>query len=151
MTTQNKNNVRRLFDEAWSKGNMAVIDEVVAPNVVSHDPANPNLNDREALKQMIAMYRGAFNDLRMTIDEQIVEGDKVVTRWTARGTHSGPLMGVAPTHKKCTVTGMQIDHCSGGKITETWTNWDTAGLMQQLGVVPPMGTGTAARPARVHK
>jgi predicted ester cyclase len=70
---------------------------------------------------------------------KIVEGDKVVTRWTVRGTHRGELMGIPPSGKTITVTGIVIDHIVGGKIAETWTSHDTLGLLQQIGAVPAMG------------
>lgn len=84
------------------------------------------------------MYRTAFPDTCFTIEEMIAEGDTVVTRWTARGTHKGDLMGVLPTHKRVTVTGITINRITRGKIAESWDNWDTHGLMQQLGAVPAL-------------
>ena len=82
------------------------------------------------------MYRTAFPDMRITIEDQVAEGDKVVTRWTASGTHQGDLMGIDPTGRRATVTGITIDRISGGKVEETWTNFDAMGMMQQLGVIP---------------
>ena len=81
-------------------------------------------------------YRTAFPDLRLTIEAQVSEGDLVVTRWKASGTHQGELFGIAPTGKQATVTGISLTRVSGGKIAEDWTNWDTLGLLQQLGAVP---------------
>lgn len=137
----NKTLVRRLFEEAWNKGNASVADQLIATNYVNHDPvAPPELQKgQDGFKQSIAAYRSAFPDLRITIDDQAAEGDKVITRWTARGTQRGELFGVAPTGKMGTVTGITFSRVSGGKIMEDWTNWDTLGLMQQLGAVPQMG------------
>jgi steroid delta-isomerase-like uncharacterized protein len=138
-TEENKAMSRRSFEEAWNKGNLAVIDEVVAANYVGHDPAVPNLRGPAGMKQLIMMYRTAFPNIQFTIEDQAAEGDKVVTRWTARGSHQAELMGIAPTNKQATVTGIGIDRFVNGKIEESWSNWDTLGLLQQLGVVPTPG------------
>lgn len=137
MSEQNKAVTRRSLEEIWNKGNLTVADELIAPNHVAHDPANPNPGSGpEATKQQASMYRTAFPDLHITIEDQVAEGDQVVTRWTARGTHRGELMGIAPTGKQMTITGINISRIAGGKAQEDWTNWDTIGMMQQLGVVP---------------
>ena len=141
MSEENKAIARQGFEEAWSKGNLAVIAEIVGPNFVNHDPANPGVHGPEGFKQLVNMYRTAFPDTQFTIEDQMADGDKVVTRWTARGTHQAELMGVAPTNKQVTVTGISIDRIVGGKIEESWVNWDTLGMMQQLGVVPGPGQG----------
>jgi steroid delta-isomerase-like uncharacterized protein len=140
-TEENKAISRRSFEEAWNKGNLAVIDEVVAANYVGHDPAIPNLRGPAGMRQLITMYRTAFPDIQFTIEDQAAEGDKVVTRWTARGSHQAELMGIAPTNKQATVTGIGIDRFVNGKIEESWGNWDTLGMLQQLGVVPTPGQG----------
>jgi len=77
----------------------------------------------------------------MTIDDMVAEGDKVVYRWTLRGTHKGEFTGIAPTGKQVTLWGMVIDRILGGKIVETWIRYDTLGFMQQLGVIPPLRLG----------
>jgi steroid delta-isomerase-like uncharacterized protein len=82
------------------------------------------------------MFLAAFPDTEYTVEQQVDEGDYVVTRWTARGTQSGELMGIPPTGKTVEVTGIAIDRFSDGKIAESWGNWDTMGLLQQLGAVP---------------
>jgi predicted ester cyclase len=86
------------------------------------------------MRQFVQIYRGAFPDVRLTINDQIAEGDIVVTRWTATGTHNGELMGIAPTSKRATVTGVDIDRYQGGKVVEAWASYDMLGLLQQLGV-----------------
>ncbi len=141
MSAENEAAVRRALEEAWNKGNLAVLDEVTAANHVAHDPANPNPGrGPQGEKQLVAMYRAAFPDLQVAIDEMISAEDTVVTRWTARGTHKGDLMGIAPTGKQIAITGITIDRMAGGKAEESWSNWDTLGMMQQLGVVPQMAT-----------
>jgi steroid delta-isomerase-like uncharacterized protein len=131
---------RRIVEEAWSKGNLGIVDEVVSPSYVDHDPSAPApVRGLDGAKEQVKLYRTAFPDLTFTIDDMMVDGEKVLTRWTARGTHKGSLMGIPPTGKQATVTGMTIDRFSGGKIVEGWANWDTLGLLQQLGVIPKMG------------
>ena len=98
----------------------------------------------DGLKQFVQIYRGAFPDVRITINDQIAEGDKVVTRWTATGTHKGQLMGIAPTNKHATVTGVDIDRYQDGKVVEAWASYDMFGMLQQLGVVPALAAGTKA-------
>ena len=82
------------------------------------------------------MYRSAFPDVRLIIEEQVAEGDKVVTRWIAYGTHQGEMMGIAPTGNQVRVEGITISHIQRGKIVQEWELFDTLGLMQQLGAAP---------------
>ncbi|NIO68070.1 MAG: ester cyclase [Anaerolineae bacterium] len=133
---ENKAIFRRIVEEGFNKGNLAIVDELVATNHVNH---TDNVHGPEEYKQFITMYRTAFPDLHMTIEDQIAEGDKVVNRWTSRGTHKGDLMGIPPTGKQTTVTGMYVARIIGGKIVEEWGNFDALGMMQQIGVVPPPG------------
>jgi len=137
-TEDNKANARRFIEEVWNRGNLAVIDEITSPNYVDHDPAM-TVQGIEGLKQFVSMYLTAYPDTHFTIEDQIAEGDTVVTRWTAHGTHKGPLMGIPPTGKQVTVTGITIDRFANGKGVESWVNYDALGMMQQLGVVPSMG------------
>jgi steroid delta-isomerase-like uncharacterized protein len=88
---------------------------------------------------LVTVYRNAFPDVHFTIDEQIAEGDKVVTRWTGHGTHKGELAGIPATGKSATVTGMGVDRIVNGKIVESWGIFDQFGMMQQLGVIPAAG------------
>jgi steroid delta-isomerase-like uncharacterized protein len=135
---QNKAIVRRAFEEPW-KGNLDVVDELIATNYVGHDPANPEpLRGPEGVKEFVSVYRAAFPDARITVEQQLAEGDLVATRWSGRGTHEGELMGISPTGKQTTVTGLTISRLEGGKIVEEFQNWDTFGMMQQLGVVPEL-------------
>jgi predicted ester cyclase len=85
------------------------------------------------------MYRGAFPDGRTTVEAVIAEGDKVVHRWTFRGTHRGELMGIPLTDNQVTITGTTLDRVSGGKMEEEWNNFDQLGMLQQLGVAPAPG------------
>lgn len=138
----NKEIVRRLGVEPW-EGKLGVIDELVAPDYVGHDPAQPEMHGPEGIKQFITGYLAGFPDGRITIDGQLAEGDMVATRWTGRGTHQGELMGIPPTGKQVTVSGITISRVKNGKVVEEWSNWDTLGMLQQLGVVPAMAGAPA--------
>jgi steroid delta-isomerase-like uncharacterized protein len=141
MSAETKAIARRFLEEAFNSGNLGVVDELVAPEFVNHDAALPEPTvGIEAAKASINGYREAFPDLRLTIELQLAEGEFVTTRWSARGTHQGDLMGMAPTGKQATVTGITIDRIVDGRFVESWTNWDTLGLMQQLGVIPALAT-----------
>jgi len=136
---QNKALIRRWVEEGWNKGNLAVVDEVYAPNVVQHDPNSPlPVASSEALKMYVAGYRASFPDLAFSIDDLIAEGDRVLWRFTSRGTHLGPLGPIPATGKTGTVTGMVLFRFAGDKVAEVWVNLDLFGLLQQLGVVPAM-------------
>ena len=129
--------VRRELEEVYGAGNYEVADEIVAADYIGYDPAVPEpIRGPAGVKEAATGYRTAFPDLRVTIEAQVSEGDLVATRWKASGTHQGELFGIAATGKQATVTGTSITRVSGGKIAEDWTNWDTLGLLQQLGAVP---------------
>jgi predicted SnoaL-like aldol condensation-catalyzing enzyme len=133
---------RRWFEDLFNAGNLEVADEIIAPNHVNHDPTLPDIAPGpEGQKQIVNLYRGAFTNAHISVEEQLAEGDRVVTRWTSSGTHQGELMGVAPTGNQVTVTGITINRVSGGKIAESWTNYDALGMMQQIGAVPEPGQG----------
>jgi steroid delta-isomerase-like uncharacterized protein len=141
MSAENKALSRRLLEEAFNKGNLDVIDELLAEGFVNHDAALPGPQvGIDGAKASITGYRDAFPDLKITIEDQIAGGDGVATRWSASGTHQGELMGMPATGKQATVTGITIDRIVDGRIAESWTNWDTLGLMQQLGAVPALAT-----------
>jgi steroid delta-isomerase-like uncharacterized protein len=138
-TEENKAVSRRVIEDGFVKGNMALLDQVFAANHVNHD-APPGLpGGPEGIKQFVSIYRTAFPDLSATIDLQVAEGDRVVTRWTSTGTNKGSLMGMPPTGKRMTITGTTIDRFVSGKIGETWNTFDQVGMMQQLGVIPMPG------------
>jgi steroid delta-isomerase-like uncharacterized protein len=134
---ENKTISRRADEELFNRGNLDVADELFAPSFVYHDPASgEEWRGPESVKQYAAMLRAAFPDLHQTIEDQVAEGDKVAYRWTARGTHKGKLMGIAPIGNQVTFTGTSIARLADGKIEEIWENYDALGMMQQLGVIP---------------
>lgn len=134
---QNKAIVRKSFDELFSQGDLSVADDVFAADYVGHDPAMPQpIRGPAEFKRFVTMYRTAFPDLTLTVEDQLADGDRVVTRFTARGTNRGPLMGIPPTGRKVTITGISIDRMVDGKSAESWTNYDLLGMMQQMGILP---------------
>lgn len=136
MSEENKATTRRLMEEVWTKGNLSLVNELIAADGVMHDPQSPPVHGTEGYKQFVSMYRNAFPDLHLTINDLIAEGDKVVCRWTASGTQTGDLPDIPATGKQSTVTGIFISRLSAGKFVETWVNWDTLGMLQNLGIVP---------------
>jgi steroid delta-isomerase-like uncharacterized protein len=133
---ENKAAVRRIIEEAFNRGNLDVIDEFVDPGYVDHVGVSQELHGIEAFKQFVSVYRTGFPDIDITIEEQVAEGDVVVSRWSATGTHRGDLAGIPPTGKRVAVNGTAFEHFRDGKLVETWDQYDALGMMQQLGVVP---------------
>jgi steroid delta-isomerase-like uncharacterized protein len=145
MSDQNKNVVRRLFDELWNKGTLQVADEIIAPTYQHHDSSTPDLGKGpESEKKRVNLYRGAFHDFRLNIEDLYAEGETVVARWSCRGVHKGDLNGIAPTNKQFAITGMTICRFDHGKIVEGFVNWDALGLLRQLGIVPEPAKSMAA-------
>jgi predicted ester cyclase len=147
-TEDNKAIVRRLHEEFWNKGNVAAIDELIAPNMVVHYhypahipvPAEYHLS-LEEFKQSVSHFHVTFPDYHFTIELQVAQEDLVATRGTAQGTHTGEYRGltyksIPPTGKQVTWTFTSIDRIRDGKIVEEWSNGDDLGRLQQLGVVP---------------
>jgi steroid delta-isomerase-like uncharacterized protein len=135
---QNKALARRELQELWSEGNLAVADEIFAPNFVSHQHSRPDEQDVHgvaAYKAFVRQIHEAFPDLHYVLEDQIAEGDKVMTRNVATGTQKGSLMGIDPTNKRAQWAGISIDRIEQGKIVENWVSWDMMGMLQQLGVV----------------
>jgi steroid delta-isomerase-like uncharacterized protein len=136
-TEEHKALARRELEEIFvAEGNLEAAEEIYAPNYISHQPAgDEDIRGVEAIKQFAAGMREAFPDLEITIEDQIAEGDKVVTRFRTRGTHQGELWGMPPTGKEVEVTSVSTNRIEGGKIAEHWTSADRLGMMQQLGVI----------------
>ena len=136
-TEENKALVRRIIEEAWNKGNLAVIDELLSPAYIHHSLPPQMPHDREGYKQMVRMHHSAFPDFHLTIEDIVAEEDKVVLRFYWSGTHKGEFMGIAPTGKKVTVTAICMHRIESGKEVEQWAEANSMGLMQQLGIFPP--------------
>jgi steroid delta-isomerase-like uncharacterized protein len=135
MSEVNKAVVRRMIEEGMNKHNISVIAELYQ-NCVYRSPEMGELRG-EVYRQFVSSLLAAFPDLRLRVEDQLAEGDRVVTRWSFTGTHQGTFMGIAPTGKQVTVSGIVIDRIVSGKIVEEWVEWDSLRMMRQLGVVPP--------------
>lgn len=137
MSERNKMLEQRLMEEAYNLGDLAVVDELIARDYIGHSatPADET-HGPEGYKQFVVTLRKAFPDIQFTVEDQIAEGDKVVTRWTAHGTHQGEFQGLPPTGTHGAITGITIDRIANGKVVECWTNADDLGLMRLLGAIP---------------
>jgi len=144
MSEQNKNLIRRAVDEIWNRRNFAILGELVSSDFVVH-VTGEEIHGREGVKQFYTMLHRAFPDIHFTIEDQIAERDKVVTHWSAQGTHLGEFNGIPATGKQFKVTGIDIDRIVDGKSVERWTNMDELGLLQQLGIVPRLESPDAMR------
>lgn len=139
-TQQMLKNVRRLFEDVYSKGNIKVCDELCDTNLKLNDAAvashfKPGV---AFFKQCESEYFKAFPNKRAKIDDIFAVDDKVVVRWTCTGKHEGELQGISPTHKNFNINGISIYRFgSNGKITEVWQTWDRLNLLEQLGIIQP--------------
>jgi steroid delta-isomerase-like uncharacterized protein len=144
-TEDNSALVRRFIEEIFNQGNLAVAGEILSPDYMHHDPTTKEFGSGiEGFKQMITLYRQAF-DLQIILEDQVAAGDKVADRWTGHGTHQGAFLGLAPSGKKISATGISIHRIAEGRIAETWNNYDALGIFQQLGIIPQPGTSGAGR------
>jgi steroid delta-isomerase-like uncharacterized protein len=133
---ENKALARRFTVDLWGKRNVALIDQLLSPDFLSHDPFPGLPADREGERKLLAVHIAAWADAESTVEDQIAEGEKVVTRWTFAATHKGEFLGIAPTGKRVKIKGINIHRIEGGKIVELWREVDAFGLLRQLGAVP---------------
>ena len=128
----------RFIEEVWNKGDLSVVDELCAPDIIRTEPPSTGVvtNGIEELKQYLVAIRTAF-DYKIIIDEISAGDNKVTSQWTFSGTHQGEFMGVAATGKKVTNSGISILTFAKGKIVDTYAMWDPLNLWRQLGVDPP--------------
>lgn len=134
-TEENKIMSRRYYEQVWNRKNTGLLDELMIYNHINHAPPDPVYGMKE-FKDYVTLYHQAFPDFYLTIIDQVAEGDKVVDRWVAHGTQLGELMGIPPTGKRVTMSGISIARIANGKLQETWADFDLLGLMQQIGVFP---------------
>ena len=127
--------VRRLIEEVFNRGRTVLLADLIAADHVGHDPFGDHYGP-EGLRISAAEYRTAFPGLRVTIEDLVSEGNKVVYRFTLRGTHAGSFMGIPPTGREVTTSAIAIVHLAGGKVIESWVNLDALSLLRQLGASP---------------
>lgn len=140
MEAQNLAVVRRVINEAWNKGNLEVLDELVAASYVGHDPNVPHPSrGPEGFKESVMTARTTFADFQMTVEDLVAAGDRVAGRITLRGTHSGALAGLPPTGKSVEFSGMFVRRLENGQLVEGWGLTDLFGLLRQLGAIPMPG------------
>ena len=136
MSEQYKTAAQNLIEKGFNKKDLSAFEAYFSPNLKDH-ALPPGLPEGfEGRKMFYSAFLIAFSDLRVQIEDTFAEGDKLVTRWSARGTHSGELMGIPPTRKQVSVGGTAIDRFENGQSVEHWEVFDQVGLMQQLGVIP---------------
>lgn len=144
MSIENRKAIsRRFYEEIFSQGKLDVADEICAADYVNEDPYGPPggwPGGPAGVKALVNTYRTAFSNLVFTVEDQVADSDHVATRWSARGTHTGPLPGgIEPTGKSAVVTGISIERYAHDKIMKSRVSWDFMGMLQQLGVIPTPG------------
>ena len=129
--------VSRIWNEVWNRGDLDACDEILASDYTGIIPGQPGpIRGPEAFKQMVAVYRGGFPDVHLTVDDVFATGDRVAVRWVSRGTNSGAMMGMPPTGRAMEVMGISLFQVVDGKVAWEWEGFDTMGMMQQLGLAP---------------
>jgi steroid delta-isomerase-like uncharacterized protein len=137
MPERNNELVQQAVEEVWNKGNYGTLDQLVANDIIIHSSTpGEEIHGQDGIKQFYTALRAAFPDIHFTIEDQIADDDKVVTRWSAIATHLGPFQGIPPTGRQVHLSGIDIDHIANGRVTECWPVMDELGLLQQLGVMP---------------
>jgi steroid delta-isomerase-like uncharacterized protein len=137
MAEDNRAVADRMTEEVFRQGHTEVVEELVAEDFVEHNPMPGFGSDREGLKQFVTTLREAFPDFDIRIEDQLADGDKVVTRLTWRGTHTGEYSGLPPTGRRVEVQALTVFHFRDGKVFQNWTVIDQFGLFRQLGALPP--------------
>lgn len=133
--TQEITEYERVWVEGLNRGDVSAADSAFASDCVIHITGSPvPALDRAGFKQMVAALLAAFPDLRFTVEDQVAAADKVTTRWTAEGTHTGPLGDVPPTGNRVRIDGLILDRVVDGRVVERWELWDQMAMMRQLGL-----------------
>ena len=129
--------IHAIFEKAFNQGDYAAIEALMAPGGITHTPVWGMPNNRTGLIHLIAGFRAAFPDLHCTVEDEVIEGNRIAAHWTLRGTHEGPFLGSPPTGRTVEVQGIIFARTADGRIVENWILLDQLGMLQQLGIVPP--------------
>jgi len=146
---KNKAICRRFIQQIFNEGNISVIRDFISPDSLQHDlddVPGPSGRSPERFADMIQLYRHAFPDLRVQIQDQIAENDQVVTCLRMQGTQEGPLLGIGVSGKTVDVSGVRVDRLAEGKITESWFHWDGLEMLRQIGALPDLVRNPQAAP-----
>jgi steroid delta-isomerase-like uncharacterized protein len=135
----NKATVREVVDKIWNGADLASVDRLYDPKFTFYQEGGGVMHGPDGIKEWVQVIHGAFPDIDYKVEAQYAEGEKVATRYSATGTHTGDFRGMPPTGKPIALTGHMIYRLVDGKVVEGWGYWDTLGLLQELGVLPPMG------------
>lgn len=135
---QNVAIVSRIWDEIWNLGALDVCEEVLAAGYIGHLPLMTVRGPAE-FRNLVEIYRQAYPNVHLTVDDVFAVGNRVAVRWVSRGTHSGPMMGIPPSNKNIEVMGISLFRMENGKVAEEWEGFDTLGMMQQIGAIPGPG------------
>jgi steroid delta-isomerase-like uncharacterized protein len=149
MSSANSQLIRRWFEEVWNQGNAAAIDQMSHPHTRGFGQAEPGRKiDMNEFKQLWRNMRAAFPDIKFRIEDTIEQDDRVAARWTATMTHRGSFLGISPTDRQATISGISYQRIEDGKIVEGWDNWDQLGLLVQIGAatLPDLVAGKAKVP-----
>jgi steroid delta-isomerase-like uncharacterized protein len=136
MSAENEALLRRWFEEVWNKGRSEAIDEMFAPDGIAHGLGDTQVIGPEAFKGFHATFKGAFPDIKISVDDILSQGDRVAVRFTIRATHRGDHLGVPASGREVTVPAMSIVRCKNGQIAEGWNTVDMLGMMQQIDAIP---------------
>ena len=127
---QNKELIRRYFEEGWNAGNLEVAVDSFSNGYVNHNPGLPGMPPgHEGIRMLMGAFRAVFPDIHYSVEDMVAEGDTVATRWTMTGSQQGEFLGIPPSGKRVAVAGIQIDRIADGKIVEHWRETDIMGMM----------------------
>jgi steroid delta-isomerase-like uncharacterized protein len=145
MAADSKTIVRTLYEEVWNKRRLELVDEIISPSHALHDPnVSGSAVGPEAYKRQVTRFVMGLPDLRFSIEDIVVEKEKVAVAWSISGTHKGEFLGITPTNKRISVDGITISHLADGKIMDSYISWDALGVFQQLGASPMVQAKDAA-------
>jgi steroid delta-isomerase-like uncharacterized protein len=143
---------RFMVEKVFNGGELDLLPVLLAPDAINHEleifePSGAR--GPEPVRRFLRAFRFAFPDLRVKVVDQLADGDRVVTRWQMQGTQSNRLMGIEASHRPVSVEGIRIDRIENGRIAETWNQWDTLGMLRQIGALPRLERRPAEAPASV--